>query len=217
MQINVLAVTAFAENVYIVSDETTKDALIVDPGGEAERILEAVEQLGVRVKYILDTHGHMDHVGGVLKVQEKTGAQYAIHENDVEISKRQPADYAFRLISDFETPPDPDTVLKEGDEFTVGNIVVSVIETPGHTMGSVCFLAGGALFAGDTLFNGSVGRTDFPGSSWEAIVESIQSKLFDLEEEVVVLPGHGPQTTIKQEKEYNPFVGAGTRPQLWTP
>ena len=217
MQINVMPVTAFAENVYIVSDERSKDALIVDPGGEATRILEAVEQLGVHVKYILDTHGHMDHVGGVLKVREKTGAQYAIHENDVEISKRQPAGYAFQMIPDFESPPDPDLILNEGDEFNVGDIVFKVIETPGHTMGSVCFLAGSALFAGDTLFNGSVGRTDFPGSSSEAIVDSIQSKLFDLEEETVVLPGHGPQTTIKQEKEYNPFVGAAARPRLWTP
>jgi glyoxylase-like metal-dependent hydrolase (beta-lactamase superfamily II) len=213
MKISVLSVTAFAENVYIVSDDESKDAVIVDPGGEAERILETVEQLGVHVKYILDTHGHMDHVGGVLKVREETGAQYGIHENDIETSMRQPAGYALQMIPDFESPPHPDLVLKEGDEFRVGDIVFKVIETPGHTMGSVCFLAGSVLFAGDTLFNGSVGRTDFPGSSGEALVDSIRSKLFNLDEEAVVLPGHGPQTTIKQEKEYNPFVGVNARPR----
>ena len=215
MILHVMPVTAFAENVYILGDETTKEAIIIDPGGEAERILGAVQELGVTIKYILNTHGHMDHVGGVTKVQEGTGAQFGIHEEDVETAKRAPRAYTSQLIPDYVEPPDPDMLLKEGDEFQVGEITVTVIETPGHTMGSICFHAGGHLFAGDTLFNGSVGRTDFPGSSHEALVESVQGKLWDLDEQTVVLPGHGPETSIGHEKAHNPFVGV--RSKLWLP
>ena len=215
MQLHVVPVTSFVENTYILSDEKAKEAIIFDPGGEADRILEAVKELGLTVKYILNTHGHMDHVGGVLKVREGTGASWGIHADDAIMAKRQPASYALRLIPDYQDPPEPDLMLKENDEFTIGAITVKVIETPGHTMGSICFLADGVLISGDTLFQGSVGRTDFPGSSTEALVKSIKEKLFSLDEETVVLPGHGGETSIKQEKLYNPFVGA--RGRLWTP
>ena len=215
MILNMLPVTAFAENVYFVGDEETKEAIIIDPGGEADRILEAIEQLGITVKYILNTHGHMDHVGGVAKVREATGAQWGIHENDVETSRRAPMDYTLRLIPDYVPPPEPDFIIADGDEYQAGDVTVKVIETPGHTMGSICFHAEDVLFAGDTLFNGSVGRTDFPGSSQEALLTSIRDRLFDLDGATVVLPGHGPQTSIEHEKTHNPFVG--TRSQLWLP
>ncbi len=215
MILKTVPVTAFVENVYILASEETKEAVVFDPGGEAGRINAAIDEMGVTVKYILNTHGHMDHVGGVAKVQEATGAQFGIHATDVEMMKRQPADYAYRLIPDFVAPPEPDFLVKEGDEFEIGEISIKVIETPGHTMGSTCYQIDGILIAGDTLFQGGVGRTDFPGSSWEALVKSIQTRLFDLDDETVVYPGHGPETSIKYEKLNNPFVGVRSR--LWTP
>lgn len=217
MQLHVVPVTSFVENTYILSDEKSKEAIIFDPGGEAERILGAVQELGLIVKYILNTHGHIDHIGAVKKVREGTGATWGIHANDFAMTQRDPAGYALRLIPDYVQPPEPDMFVKEGDEFTIGDITVKTIETPGHTMGSICFLAEGILISGDTLFQGSVGRTDFPGSSTEALVKSIQQKLFALDEEIVVLPGHGGETTIKQEKEFNPFVGARAGKNPWTP
>ena len=129
--------------------------------------------------------------------------------------RRQPADYAFRLIPDFVEPPEPDLLVKDGDEFQVGDMSIKAIETPGHTMGSTCYLVDGLLISGDTLFQGSVGRTDFPGSSSEALVESIRTRLFELDDETVVYPGHGPETSIGYEKLNNPFVGVRSR--LWTP
>ncbi len=215
MKIHIMPVTSFVENVYIIQDEEANEAVIVDPGGEGERIVEAVEGLGVTVKYILNTHGHLDHVGAVATVREATGAQFGIHANDIETSKRAPAGYIANLIPDFVVPPDPDMEISDGDEFQVGELTLRVIETPGHTMGSCCIQLGRTLFSGDTLFQGSVGRTDFPGSSHEALVESVRSKLFDLEDETVVLPGHGGQTSIGHEKQNNPFVGL--RSKLWTP
>ena len=217
MKISVLPVTSFVENVYFVSDGESPEAAIIDPGGEAERIIQAVGELGMTVKYILNTHGHLDHVGGVLKVREATGATFGIHAEDVAISQRLPAGYVARLIPDFEPPPDPDILIKDGDTFQVGSLTLRVIATPGHTMGSLCIAVQdmGVLFSGDTLFEGSVGRTDFPGSSQEALVKSIRERLFDLDGETVVLPGHGNQTTIGHEKEHNPFVGI--RSKLWTP
>ena len=215
MILNMLAVTAFSENVYFVGDEKTKEVIMIDPGGEADRIMQVIEELGVTVKYILNTHGHMDHVGGVAKVREKTGAEWGIHAEDVETSRRAPMDYTLRLIPDYVQPPDPDFTIGDGDEFQVGGVTVKAIDTPGHTMGSICLHADGVLFAGDTLFNGSVGRTDFPGSSQEALVKSIRERLFSLEDSTVVLPGHGPQTSIEHEKTHNPFVGV--RSELWTP
>ncbi|MBI3744830.1 MAG: MBL fold metallo-hydrolase [Chloroflexi bacterium] len=215
MILKVIPVTAFVENAYILADEKTKEAVIFDPGGEADRILEVVDELGVTVKYILDTHGHMDHVGGVAKVKEATGAEFGIHGDDVLLIKRQPASYALRLIPDYADPPEPDFTVNDGDEYSVGEMKIKAITTPGHTMGSTCYLVDGILFAGDTLFQGSVGRTDFPGSSSEALVQSIRGKLFELSDDTVVLPGHGGDTTIKQEKMHNPFVGL--RARLWTP
>ena len=215
MILKIVPVTAFVENAYILASEQTKEAVVFDPGGEADRINAVIDEMGVTVKYILNTHGHMDHVGGVAKVREATGAQFGIHETDVAMMQRQPAGYAFRLIPDFVEPPDPDLLVKDGDEFQVGDLCIKAIETPGHTMGSMCYLLDGLLISGDTLFQGSVGRTDFPGSSSEALVESIQTKLFDLDEETVVYPGHGPETSIGYEKLNNPFVGVRSR--LWTP
>lgn len=207
MQVGVLPVTAFVENAYFLVAEGTKEAVLIDPGGEAARILAAVKELGVSVRYILDTHGHIDHVGAVHKVRDATGAKYGIHANDVPMTQLAPASYTFRLIPDYEMPPLPDFLLKDGDEVTFGDVTVRVIETPGHTMGSTCLLAGGLLFAGDTLFQASVGRTDFPGSSQAALVKSITTKLFKLPDDVAVFPGHGVQTSIGEERESNPFVG----------
>lgn len=215
MKIHVMPVTSFVENVYIIQDEETMEAAIVDPGGEGDRIIKAVEDLGVTVKYILNTHGHLDHVGAVAVVREATQAKFGIHSEDIETSKRPPAGYISSLIPDFVAPPDPDIELKDGDEFQVGTIKLKVIETPGHTMGSLCVSTDGLLFSGDTLFQGSVGRTDFPGSSHESLVASIRDRLFDLGDDIVVLPGHGGQTSIGHEKQHNPFVG--TRNNLWTP
>lgn len=207
MILQVLPVTAFAENVYFVGDEKSKEAAVIDPGGESQRILAVIKELGVTVKYILNTHGHMDHVGAVKAVKDATGALFGIHAQDVAVAQRPPARQIASLIPDFAPAPAPDLDLKEGDEFALGDLVLRIIETPGHTMGCVCIHTDGVLFSGDTLFEGSIGRTDFPGSSHEMLVSSVRTKLWTLDDETLVLPGHGPDTTIGREKKYNPFVG----------
>ena len=210
MRVKAVVVGPFATNCYIIAPSEGKEAVVVDPGAEAERILSEVKAMGLEVGLILSTHGHGDHTGAVAWLKEATGAPYALHSKDIPLLSQ--AGVARAMTPDFRDPPEPDRLLKGGDTVPVGEEGLLVLETPGHTPGGVCLYGGGAVFTGDTLFQGSVGRTDFPGGSHGVLISSILSKLMVLPEETVVCPGHGPQTTIGDERRWNPFLGGRRRP-----
>ena len=194
----------FGSNCYLVGDEDTKEGMIIDPGDDGSSIMKQVKALGLSIKIIVLTHSHIDHVGGLADVKKATGAVIAIHENEAPFLLKQP-----RLMEFMPpTPPSPpaDRLLKDGDVITVGKLKFKVLHTPGHTSGGICLLGDGIVFTGDTLFNYSIGRADFPGSDYDQEINSIRSKLMTLPDETKVYPGHGPATTIGQEATGNPYV-----------
>jgi glyoxylase-like metal-dependent hydrolase (beta-lactamase superfamily II) len=194
-------------NCYILGCPETKEGIVVDPGAEPERIMAAVNRLGLRITRVVNTHGHFDHVGGNRRLLEATGAKLLIHEADAPFLSRAAASAATYGLSTDDSPP-PDQHLSDGEELAFGTIRLKVLHTPGHTPGGCCLYLeqAGMVITGDTLFADSVGRTDFPGSSHEALVAGIRAKLFPLPEETVVHPGHGPATTIGREKRHNPYL-----------
>ena len=208
---NSLAVGPVGCNCTVVACPVTHEALIVDPGGDAERILALLGKMGARVVGIVHTHGHFDHILGTREVAAATGAPISIHSDDLDLYRglARQARY-FDLVA--PRPPEPAQILSGGETLSFGQLHARVLHTPGHTPGSVCLFmeaTGGAplLLAGDTLFAGGIGRTDFPGGSSRRILSSIRDKLFALPEGTVVVPGHGPETTIGEEREHNPYVG----------
>lgn len=194
-------------NTYVLIDEETKEAAIIDSGGEFEIINDALEKHGAKLKYILNTHAHFDHVMGEKEAQEHTGLPVYVHEDDKILLENLKRQAAFFRIGEAEAPENIKT-FDENTVFKLGNQEIKVIHTPGHTPGSVCFLVGDALISGDTLFYGSIGRTDFEGGSFAQISDSIQNKLFKLDENITVYPGHDAQTTIGYEKKYNSPFGS---------
>jgi len=209
MNLRTLIVGPVSCNCAIVACPETRDAAIIDPGGDADRILAAVREMDVQVKMLLHTHGHFDHVLATRDVAEATGAKVVIHQNDrpmYDNLPRQGKIFGFEA----EPPPEPKLLLVGGEIVVVGKLSATVIHTPGHTPGSVGFYfeADGILFAGDTLFAGSIGRTDLPGGSFPAILKSIQNKLYVLPPDTRVIPGHGGETTIDHERQHNPFIRA---------
>jgi glyoxylase-like metal-dependent hydrolase (beta-lactamase superfamily II) len=194
----------FGSNCYLVGDEDTKEGMIIDPGDDGSSIMKQVKALGLTIKIIVLTHSHIDHVGGLADVKKATGAVIAIHENEAPFLLKQP-----RLMEFMPpTPPSPpaDRLLKDGDAIKVGKLKFKVLHTPGHTSGGICLLGDGIVFTGDTLFNYSIGRADFPGSDYDQEMNSIRSKLMTLPDETKVYPGHGPATTIGAERKGNPFI-----------
>jgi glyoxylase-like metal-dependent hydrolase (beta-lactamase superfamily II) len=201
MEIRTIPVGPLESNCYIVADEKTGKSIIIDPGDEPDRILEAAGDLDVH--YIVLTHAHFDHVGAVKEVKDATGAEVALHEDDVEVYasvRDQAAIWGFNL----DDLPSPDVLLKEGDEILFGSLSFTVIHTPGHSPGSICLYGEGVLITGDTLFAGSVGRTDFPGGSLSLLRESFR-RIMTLPDSVPVLSAHGAATTIGREKAENMF------------
>jgi glyoxylase-like metal-dependent hydrolase (beta-lactamase superfamily II) len=210
MKLRTLTVGPVACNCNIVACPETGEAAIIDPGGHAERILAAVKELGVTVKYILHTHAHFDHILATGAVAAATGAEILLHRSDRALYDGLPSQG--RMFG-FEAPrpPAPTQMLAGGERIAIGKLVAQVLHTPGHTPGSVGYYFGpeeAILFSGDTLFAESVGRTDFPGGSPDDLVASIRGKLYVLPEETRVIPGHGDETTIAHERVHNPFVRA---------
>ena len=201
-----ITVGMFEENTYLYACPQTREAVIIDPGDEAKRILAKIEQLQLVPKYILNTHGHIDHIGAIDAVSAVYPVPLAIHPADefLYTDERMARNYGRR-------PPlvkrKPDILLKEGDTISFGTLTLEVLYTPGHTQGGVCFVSKPyCVFSGDTLFNRSIGRTDLGGGNYEQILTSIREKLYTLDDDLVVFPGHGAPTTIVEEKHENPFV-----------
>ena len=194
-------------NCSVLGDEVSREAIVVDPGDNIDRILAILARHGLRLKMIVITHAHIDHIGGAAKLRASTGASVYMHADDKMLSDRLDMQAAWLGV---ETPEDPgvDTAAREGDVLRLGTTELQVLHTPGHTPGSLCLFlpVEHKLIAGDTLFQGSVGRTDLPGGSTAALLQSIRAKLLVLPEETVVTPGHGRETTIGSEKRNNPFL-----------
>lgn len=201
-----LTVGPLRENVYIVGDEATKECMVVDPGDEGNKILEEIERLGLKASLIVITHGHVDHIGAIALVKERTGAKYAIHPADLPFVKNARHSAIISMFPDFRDLPEPDIQIKDGDALTIGLLKFTILATPGHTPGSVCIHGEGVVFTGDTLFRASIGRYDFPGGDGRKLLNSIFSKLLTLADDTRVLPGHGPESTIGWEKQNNPFL-----------
>jgi len=201
-----LTVGPIMANCFILGCEETKEAVVIDPGDETDRILTALEESELKVKYIIDTHGHFDHVGGNKKLKDVTGADIMIHALDAPMLNHLSASAAAWGLS-ADDSPSPDETLEEGDTITFGDITLKVIHTPGHSPGGISLYTDGYVFVGDTLFAGSIGRTDLPGGDYNTLISNIQNKLFVLGDDVQVFTGHGPETTIGKEKSFNPFVG----------
>jgi hydroxyacylglutathione hydrolase len=191
-------------NCYLVACEDTKEAIVIDPGGDAPLILDRVKELGLAIKYIVNTHGHIDHIAANRPVKEGTGAQLAIHQDDAEWLVTDQGAYA-RMLGVSSPGPAADVLLEEGDEIAFGNERLQVIHTPGHSLGGISLVGDGVVFCGDTLFSMGVGRVDLPGGSWETLMNTIKTRLFTMPDDTVVYTGHGPETTIGREKELNPW------------
>ena len=205
-QVEVSSMAIFA---YIVGCEKTKDALVIDPSADTERLINEAQSRGYTIKYIVNTHSHADHTMGNLKMKELTGAKIIIHENDVAGLIHQPLQMIMALGGD-PSPP-ADITVKDGDLISIGETSLLVLHTPGHSPGGMSLYHTGIVFTGDTLFVGSVGRTDLGGGSFEVLSSSIHKKLFTLPDDTIVAPGHNygdaPKSTIGKEKVYNPYVG----------
>jgi glyoxylase-like metal-dependent hydrolase (beta-lactamase superfamily II) len=204
MKIENIIVGPLQVNCFIVYDEDSLEALVVDPGDEAEKIIRLIETRRLKVSSIVCTHAHFDHIGAVRRLKEKTGAPVIIQKGDFEIYMRageQAALWGFQI----EQPPEPDVYIVDGDEMGLGRSRFKVLHTPGHSPGGISLYGEGVIFTGDTIFAGSVGRTDFLGGSMAELKKSF-SKIISLPPDTRIFPGHGPSTTVKEEKVCNFFV-----------
>ncbi len=202
MILKVLEVSMFGTNCYLVGCSQTHEGVVIDPGAEGKRIIKEIRDAGLKIKYIINTHGHIDHIGANSRLKEAFGAPILLHRKDLEIYQNP----GFGLGLVVGKQPQPDRFIKEGDRIYFGRLSLQVLETPGHTPGGVSLYMPGAVFSGDTLFAGSIGRTDLAGGSFHQIIQSIKERLLVLPPETAVYPGHGPATTIRAEARSNPFI-----------
>jgi hydroxyacylglutathione hydrolase len=196
-------------NCFILADDKTKDAVVIDPGDDAQDILKVIQDKGLRVRYIVNTHAHFDHVGANRAVKDATGAALLLHEADAPVLAAVASQSRSFGMGPVSSPP-PDRLLKHGDKITAGEVSLTVVHTPGHTPGGISLIEEGMVFTGDSLFAGSIGRTDFPGGDLMALIGSIKRHLMSLPDDTKVFSGHGPATTIGDERRENPFLNASS-------
>lgn len=201
-----IVVGALETNCYLVYCPNTRECAVVDPGAEPEKIKKSITDLGLRPVSVLNTHGHVDHVGANQDILECYDIPLYVHPADQPMLECAGRTDLSALLGAKDSPP-PDFFLEDGSEIKVGECVLKVIHTPGHSEGSTVFLSEKFVLSGDTLFCGGVGRTDLPGGSWNKLVDSIVSKILVLPGDIQVLPGHGPSTTVEREKKQNPYIG----------
>ena len=205
LTIQSFAVMPFDENCYVVSDDTG-EGVVIDPGGMAKEILAYIREAKLSIKAVLDTHGHCDHIGANDAIRDETGAPLYIHKADApmlsDMRLNLSAFMGFKALS----RPAAEHLLSEGDKISFGQSELEVIHTPGHTVGGVCFVGDGVVFTGDTLFAGSIGRSDFPGGSEVELIGNIKKKLLALPDEMKVYSGHGPSSEIGWERQCNPYL-----------
>lgn len=207
MKIETLVVGPIETNCYIVSDPVSREAVIIDAGDDAEEILAYVEQNQLQVKYLLNTHGHFDHIQANDAIREKTGAQLAIHADDVELLA-SPEKVSAGMMSVIHGCREPEVVLHNGDTIAFGPYQLRVIYTPGHSKGGCCFyeVQEKVCFTGDTLFRGSIGRTDLYGGNYAVLLKSVRERLQVVADDVTIYPGHGPESTMAFERRANPYL-----------
>jgi len=205
MILKTLIVGELSANCYIVGCPDTKAGAVIDPGGDWKYIMDNIQSLGLNISYIINTHGHIDHIAANSKVKEATGAQLIVHSQDGAMLTNPTLSLASFLGTKVDLVP-ADRLVEEGDIIKVGNLELKVIHTPGHTMGGICLQVDDKIFTGDTLFAGSIGRTDFPGGDYDTLIRSVKTKLMGYPEETVIYPGHGPSSSIGEEKRNNPFL-----------
>jgi len=205
MKYELVVVGALETNCYLVYCEKSRACAVIDPGADHEKIVAAISDLELKPVIVLNTHGHVDHVGANSDILQKYGVPLAMHKADAGLLHVSD-NIELSLLLGARDSPAPDRLLDDGDEISVGSFTLRVIPTPGHTPGSIGFINDGVLFSGDTLFCGGVGRTDLPGGSWKDLETSIRERILTLPDDTIVLPGHGPWTTVGQERGTNPFL-----------
>ena len=205
MIIKTLSLGSMDNNCYIIADEDSRDAVVIDAPTNAQKIIDTLESNNLNCKYILLTHSHFDHIGALDALKAHTNAQVAIHSSETDKINSPSANYAFLAGASCPTAK-ADISLSDNDVITIGNIDISTIHTPGHTVGSMCFYANGHLFSGDTLFFTNVGRCDLDGGNYDTIKVSIKEKLYILSDDTIVYPGHGRSSSIAYEKTHNNYI-----------
>ena len=198
-------------NCYVVGDEVTRQAIVIDPGDDAEELAAEIVRQELTITAIVATHAHFDHIVAAERLRALTGAPFLLHDEDRPLLGWMQESGRLFLGVELPPPPEVDTPAREGDHISAGGVELEVIHTPGHSPGSISLAGPGALFSGDTLFAGSIGRTDLPGGDTKALLDAVRSKLFALDESLAVYPGHGPATTLGAERADNPFVGDNAR------
>lgn len=206
MLLKTIPVGPLQVNCYLVGCPKTRQAMVVDPGDEGERIGQLIDALDLQLKLVVNTHGHFDHIGGNAVLLSRPGVELLLHPDDLPLLERA-ADHAAVYGLQVSPSPQPTRLIREGDRVECGSLSFTVVHLPGHSPGGICLLGHGHLFAGDALFAGSVGRTDLPGGNHEQLIAGIRGKLLPLPGATIVHPGHGPDTTIEAEKLENPFLG----------
>jgi hydroxyacylglutathione hydrolase len=202
--LRMLVVGPIQANCFILGCERTGAAAVIDPGGDADKILVALAGDKLRCVSIINTHGHFDHCGENKRVKDVTGAELMIHRADAPMILKQGASGKMWGMTVENSPP-PDRYLEDGETISIGDISLRVLHTPGHSPGGISLVTDNVVFVGDTLFAGSIGRTDFPGGDYDGLIRNVREKIFTLGDPVIVYPGHGPKTTVGRERKTNPF------------